>query len=120
MRLLFCTKILITLIQIQPKIIVAVGKLEQKLKKFLPKISHFSQTLHFRENSGYIDCQNFRHMESLSQNFCHMELLPRGTFVTPYFDKANGTLGCCLFYLGHIYLLINSNVTTSSPNLDRR
>ena len=49
MKLLFCTKILNTFIQIQPKITI---EKRQAWKKIVPKISYFSQILHHRGNSG--------------------------------------------------------------------
>ena len=50
MQLLFCTKILNSLILIQPKIIIRVGKLK-KIWKFLPKFLIF---LKFRTEKGTV------------------------------------------------------------------
>ena len=53
MKLLFCSKLLNILIQIQANNTILVSKLTEKLK-ILPNISHFSQILRLRENRGKV------------------------------------------------------------------
>ena len=54
MKLLLCTKILKTLIEIRQKIIVAVGKLKRKIEKFCPENLIFFKFCTFGEHRPYV------------------------------------------------------------------